>query len=174
MKNSPNDSSLLVFIGKPGAGKSTLIDLALYKYNRIDVMPFVKKYEENEKVPEEKTVVAYHDMYNFLKTELQSNKRNIVLELGTNHADLNINELKSLNENFRLVIFLCDAPIDVCRDRVKKRTHIIDDVALELRLQRNFPESHLDLLKNTSIKYVSLNMERPLNENVDELFKYID
>lgn len=158
---------LIVFFGKPGVGKSTLIKHLFSGAQVIDVMPFVKKYKKKEKVPEAQTIHAYNDMY--AKISEMEHKGDLILELGTNHPELNIKKLSKLKEKFYLKTFLCDAPKHVCRERALKRERDFDKKALELRLERDFPSSHIKLLEREKINYRILNMETPLKDIIKEI-----
>ena len=164
---TPHRPSLIVFIGKPGVGKSTIIQRVFPKTTCVDVMPFVKKYEIDGIVPEEKTILGYQEMYQSLSSQFEREDQFLILELGTNHPELNIQELVKISEKASLCVFLCIASIDVCRTRSRERGRAFDMDALERRLQRSFPESHLALLKDSSINYRRLDMELPLEDNVE-------
>lgn len=158
---------LIVFIGKPGVGKTTLIESVFSDSAKIDVMHFVKKYEQNGIVSEEKTILGYQEMYKHLE-QLKSNQ-DIVLELGTNHAGLNIKKLLSLSQSFSILIFLCVAPIDVCRDRAINRDRYFQQDALEKRLLRNFPESHKELLNHRELQSIELNTSQNIPSNISKI-----
>lgn len=163
-------SKIFVFIGKPGCGKTTLISHVFSKGEIIDVLPFVKAFEKNGIVPERKTRLAYHKMYDSIK---QIKKFPLIIEIGTNHAELNIKELAKLRNNYKLEIFLCDAKIDVCRERAIKRGRNFDKLALERRLRRNFPKTHIDILKKENITYHMVDMEREIDKNISIIKKYL-
>jgi predicted kinase len=162
---------LIVFIGKPGAGKSTLINSFFPGHEVIDVLPYIMRHKKKGKVPEAQTIHAYREMY--LHIGDQKSKGDLVLELGTNHPELNAEELERLKGKFNLKIFLCDAPKHVCRSRAIKRGRKFDKKALELRLERDFPNSHAKILKENEIKFDILDMTRPLEENIKEVEKII-
>ncbi|HYC34442.1 MAG TPA: GTPase [Candidatus Paceibacterota bacterium] len=167
-------SSLLVFIGKPAVGKSTLISVALSTHVHVDVMPFVTKYENKpgNSVSHEHTLLGYNDMYKHLDKELKSS-RPIVLELGTNHSDLNVTHLKHLSLKHEVTIFLCTASIETSRKRAIERNNNMNQKALEERLSRDFPNSHTPLFANASLDFIILDMEKPLADNIKELQKHI-
>jgi predicted kinase len=152
---------LLVFIGKPGVGKTTLINKVFPKQKIVDDMPFVFAYKVNGKVPEEKTLQGYEDMYRHLK---EVNDDFVILELGTNHAEFNIKELKKLSQQFEIKVYLCTASTETCRARIKIRARGDDMEAMERRLQRDFPDEHIRQLKSVGISYIVLDMEQPIAE----------
>lgn len=172
MKWIMKKNRLIVFIGKPGAGKSTLIDSLFSGYEIVDVLPYVMKHKEKGKDPEARTIHAYWEMYEHIKS--QKSEENLVLELGTNHPELNIVELEKLKGKFNIKIFLCDAPKHVCRERAEKRGRKFDKKALTLRIERDFPNSHVKLLQEKSIKYDILDMTRLIKEIKAEVEKIID
>lgn len=160
---------MFVFIGKPGAGKTTLIKKFRPNAHIIDVLSFVKTYEINGMIPEEKTLLAYNDMYNSFDI---IKDKTILLELGTNYPELNIAQLEKMQNKYKVVIYLCNASVETCRKRANTRGRQIDTEALERRLNRNFPLSHLKLLENNSLKYIMLNMETTLEENIKIINKF--
>ncbi len=155
---------LIVFIGKPGVGKSTLISQLFTKTIVVDVLPFVKQYENEGTVSDANTVRAYQDMYKHINDS--DFDADVILELGTNHPDLNVGELLKFVEDFSLKVFLCDAPTHVCRERAMKRGREFDAAALESRLSRDFPNSHLSLFREAGVPYHVLDMEKPLLDSV--------
>jgi hypothetical protein len=128
-------------------------------------MPFVHAYIVDGIIPEEKTILGYRDMYQQIATQLREEHPLLIVELGTNHAELNVQELKQLGLTASLHIFLCVASTDTCRTRALERNQTFVAGALERRLQRNFPESHIPLLKEASLDYTMLDMEQPLERN---------
>jgi dephospho-CoA kinase len=154
--------NLVVFIGKPGAGKSTLISSFFSGQEVIDVFPYIMRHKKKGKVPEAQTIHAYREMYGHIGS--QNFKGDLILELGTNHSELNAEELEKLKGKFNLKIFLCDAPKHICRSRAIKRGRKFDKKALELRLERDFPNSHTKLLEESGMKFDVLDMTRPLEK----------
>ncbi len=154
---------LLVFIGKIGAGKSTLIKEAFADVEVIDVQPFVRAYWEGDTVPEEKTLLAYKDMYKRLRS---MNDNTIVVELGTNHASFNIQELKIFNADCALHLFLCIASVETLRQRLMERNDDMPEEARERRLKIDFPSTHLTLIEDAGLPYTILDMEQPWTDNV--------
>lgn len=154
---------LFVFLGKIGAGKTTLIKEAFEGVPLVDVKPFVRAYWEGDTVPEEKTLQAYQDMYVKLK-ELEDPE--VVVELGTNHNDYNIRHLKVLSQQRLVHLFLCIASVETLRQRLEERTDDIPEEAREKRLAVDFPNSHLPLIEAVRLPYTILDMEQPWTDNV--------
>ncbi len=157
---------LLVFIGKPGAGKTTLINKEFPDKKIIDVLPFVMSYKVAGRVPEEKTLDGYRDMYRHLR---ELNDDFVILELGTNHADFNITELKKIGQMFAVQVFLCVASNQTLRERIQLRDRGDDMEAMERRLQRVFPDEHIMLLERAGLSYIILDMEKSLTSLQAEL-----
>ena len=166
-------SQLLVFIGKPGVGKTTIIENLEPRIEHVDVLPFVQKYIIDGVLQEDKTIVAYKEMYDSLEEKLLSQNTPLILELGTNHAPLNIEKLGELMEKNHVSIFLCDASIDICRERALERDRVMASGSLERRLSRDFPNSHTILLKEKKNEFILLDMAQPLEENINIIQKHI-
>jgi dephospho-CoA kinase len=154
---------LIVFIGKPGACKSTLIANIFSSYKFVDVLPFVKFFETNGVIPEEKTLIAYHKMYQSID---KIKDQNVVLEIGTNYPELNVSNLEKLQQEYDIFLFLCEASKETCRARVDQRVGDFNPEALDRRLARDFPKSHLAILKKADLSYTILNMEEPMENNI--------
>ena len=158
-----NKNQLLVFIGKPGVGKTTLLK-ELYPDSRIiDVKTFVLAYEKDGQVPEEKTEQAYHDMYSRISDQTDDF---LVLEMGTNHPNVNVDELKKLSTNWNIFIYICIASVDTLKKRIIARPEDNDMAAMERRLHRDFPATHLSLLERANLSYFILDMEQPMTDNI--------
>ena len=154
-----------VFIGKPGVGKSTLIREAFPGEKIRDVRPYIRAFEKDGKVPEEKTLEGYENFYLDLEN---APAENLVVELGTNHPEFNIGKLSILAGKKGARVFLCDASVDTCRSRAETRGIYMDKEELERRLARNFPETHIGLLKRAGVPYFVLNMEKTLGEALED------
>lgn len=152
---------LFVFFGKPGVGKTTLIQAALPTYRRVDVRPFVRAYGVSGVMPEEKTLIGYQDMYRYLGG---LNEQVVVLELGTNHPEFNVQQLVQLQPKRDIHLFLCTASVETCRQRMRGRIFRDDAEAMERRLQRDFPNAYLQLLRQTSLHYHLIDLEQPLEQ----------
>lgn len=157
-------NKLVVFIGKPGVGKTTLIKKIILNYKFIDVFPFIRSFEVNGVVPEEKTLTAYEKMYQYID---RTKNENIVLEIGTNHPELNVTNLEKLQKQYNVYLFLCQASNEICRQRANQRGIEFNIDALNRRLARDFPKSHLDFIKKTNLSYTILNMEEPIEKNIN-------
>jgi len=154
---------LVVFFGKPGAGKTTLISETFPDTKVVDVKSFVLAYKQSNILPEEKTLDGYKDMYKAL-ADIEDDL--IVLELGTNHEVYNIEQLQSLAPKRQIYIFLCTASVETLRQRIQTRDEHFDPEALERRLQRNFPGLYITLLEEAGMRYVLLDMEQPWTDNL--------
>lgn len=158
-----NKNKLFIFAGKPGVGKTTIIKKIFSKNIHVDILSFIDNFKVNDKVPEEKTIIAYKNMYKHL-TELEEPK--VVLEIGTNHPELNISEIKKLKDKYEIQIFLCDAFKKKCFERTIERNREIDKEALKIRLERDFPNTFAKLLRKTSLSYNIVDMNKSLKDTV--------
>lgn len=158
-----NNKKLLVFIGKIGAGKTTLINETFENIPIVDVKPFVRAYWEKDTVPEDKTLQAYKDMYQRVES---MNYETIVLELGTNHASFNIKQLNAIRATYIVHLFLCIASVETLRERLKERSDDIPEDARERRLNIDFPNTHIPLIEAVGLSYTILDMEQPWTDNL--------
>jgi hypothetical protein len=148
---------LVIFAGKPGIGKSTLIKALFKNHTIVDVLPFVKAYEINGKVVQEKTLQAYKDMYKYIES---LKDEEVVLEIGTNHPDINIANMNKLKDEYDVKLFLCEASHATNFERLQLRAGrgAYDEEMLE-RLGRDFPNTFVNELKKTELDYEILDME---------------
>ncbi len=154
---------LLVFIGKPGAGKTTIIKKAFPDQEIIDVLPYVFAYKVNGRVPEEKTLDGYKDMYQALHNMSQAF---VILELGSNHPEFNVDQLVELQKKFEVTVFVCTADVDTLRQRIIGRKRGDDMEAMERRLQWNTIDTYISLLKENHINHYVLNTNKEIIENI--------
>lgn len=158
---------LIVFAGKPGTGKSTFIRELFPNANKIDVQPFIMKYtDQYPEVPEEKKLDGYRKMYSSLE---RNNSDVIVMELGTNYPEFNVKKLSQLQKFRDIFIVICDAPNDVCRQRVKKRLSEWDGKWVEQSLSRNFPNSYVEELEKTELRYKIVDTSGDKRENTQRI-----
>lgn len=109
----------------------------------------------NGKWPEEKTLIGYQEMYDDINKE----KCDIVLEIGTNHAEFNAKELNKLQKKYKVIIIVCKVDDKISLERYIQRKRInskeiYDLESLQKRLDRKFPDSHLHLLKEYNIPFI--------------------
>jgi len=154
---------LFVFAGRPGAGKTTIIKKLFFQETIVDVLPFVEKFRVEGKVIEEKTIVAYQNMYCYL---VNIKKPKVILEIGTNHPELNISELTKLQDNYEIKIFLCHTSKESCYQRARQRGMRHDAQAFEIRMRRDFPNTFIKLLKQTSLSYKVVDMNKSLEDTI--------
>ncbi len=149
-------------MGKPGAGKTTLITELFPGHTIMDVRPYVTAFLVNGVLPEEKTIQGYHDMYAALETVPDDI---VILELGTNHEQLNVQKLAEFAQHCDVRVFICTASVDTLRQRVTRRPIYDDMAAMERRFAREFPNSHLPLFAAAGIEPYFLDMEQPMTDN---------
>ncbi|MFZ6035744.1 MAG: hypothetical protein ACOYUK_01240 [Patescibacteria group bacterium] len=153
---------LLVFMGKPGAGKTTLIHELFPGQMIFDVADFIAAYRTGTTWPEHKTLQGYEDMY----MALEHMQDVVILELGTNHAEYNINQLRQIRQHADVRVFVCTASVDTLRQRVLRRPGFRDMESIERRFAWDFPNSHLPLFTQAGIEPYFLDMEQPMTDNV--------
>lgn len=163
---------LVVFIGKPGAGKLRLLGLC-FQIKKIDVLPYVYAYKVNGRVPEDKTMNGYRDMYRDLSARREPL---IILELGSNHPEFNVQQLVELQKKFNITVFVCTADVDTLRRRIIGRNRGDDMEAMERRLQWNTPDIYISLFKKNEIAYQVINTEKGIEKSmqlIEQLIKFL-
>ncbi len=175
-----NKNKLLVLVGRPGCGKSTLIEKFLsknQKFKFFDVYNFLKQYKPKDTtvVPEKFTLKAYQDMYKEIFKEDQS----IILELGTNHHQFNFDNLKELAKKFKINLVFCELDIEECANRHQQRitadgSRDMGQPAFERRLKRVFPDNHKKLADQFKFPYQHLDMCLPFEDRIKFLERIIN
>ena len=137
------ENQLLVFIGKPGAGKTTLICAAFPDETFVDVMPFLETFQMPDGSYKEDDVLrAYKHMYEYLETVKDPF---IILELGTGYPEFNIERLKHLKESYNVLVYLCLASEATCWARAHERGMRHSKEGFARRMARDFPMTHKQL-----------------------------
>lgn len=158
---------LIVLVGKPGAGKTTLIETAFPGEKFVDVLPYIERFRlPDGSVPEDKTITAYEKMYQDMA---RIDNDLVILELGTNHPEFNIKKLEKLKQTYEIIVYLCLASVETCWTRARERGMRHTTESFELRMKRNFPATHQKLLDDVSLNYKLIDMERPLSETAAEI-----
>lgn len=155
---------LLVFIGKPGVGKSTLIKNAFPKHIPVDVLTFIYEFRNPDgSTQEDKLIISYQKMYEHLNSIKDDF---ILLEIGTGFPEFNTSTLKSIEKEYNLTIYLCTASEATHWERANLRGMRHSTEAFKLRMQRDFPGEHKLLLDKLLLNYSILDMEQPLDKLV--------
>jgi len=163
-------NKLVVFAGKPGAGKTTIINKIFPDKKIVDVLTFIEVFRVGKIVPEEKTIIAYQNMYKYLA---ELDEPEMILEIGTNHPELNIDELSKLNDKYDVIVFLCDADKETCYLRAVERGMRHSKDAFEERMKRDFPNTFIKLLSQTQITYKLVDMCCSMPETEEKFRKII-
>jgi adenylate kinase family enzyme len=168
-------NKVIVLIGYPAAGKTTLANAFIEKhpeFNLHDVYQYIKEYKrpDGTLISEEYTIMAYTDMYR----DLDSLEGNAILELGTNHHDFNVQNLKKLEKNNRLFVLLCLLSQDECINREAKRERVIEKEAMLKKFERNFPEVYEKALEKIDISYHYLQMGQVITNQIKTVEEIIN
>ncbi|MFA6215479.1 MAG: AAA family ATPase [Patescibacteria group bacterium] len=166
---------LLVLCGPPGCGKTTLIEKFLQLHQDfifVDIFQFVKKYkDENGDLGLNGSLLAHQDMYNFLG----SVDKNIILELGTNRAELNFGNVARLSGKYKISVFFCRLDKEICIKRVlarqaadKTRNYPSLDYLAE-KFKRGYPEKHTEIAQQLNLSFRQLDMSLPDKDLLDIL-----
>lgn len=162
---------LFVFAGKPGVGKTTIIGKIFPDKKIVDVLYFIEVFRVDGVVPEDKTLTAYENMYRQLADIDESE---VILEIGTNHPELNISELEKLRDRYDITIFLCDADRETCYARAMERGNMRHDTeAWEERMKRDFPNTFIGPLSATPIVHAVVDTRGTLEETVERFKKFL-
>ena len=169
-------NNITFFFGKPASGKSTIIDLIKIEkpdVKVIDVFSYIEKFlEKDGYILEENTKKAYTTLFEDLNNTYKEN--DVIIELGTNHINIVSEELEKIFPKYRITIFLCETSIETCRKRENGRSRTMNQTAFEIRLNRDFPNSHIICLKDKNLPYRILNMENELNFNLNIVLNYLN
>ncbi len=160
---------LFVFIGKPGAGKSTIIRKLFPRREVVDVAPFVLKTKRRGAVSDSNSLRGYRNMYQ----EFWKKKTIRALEIGTGFPAFNVRQLKKMTAKFDITVFLLDVSSAIALTRVKRRATLFDTEALQRRLTRRFPEKHKLFLDNIGLPNRVIQTDRPLSITIQAFKKMI-
>jgi AAA+ ATPase superfamily predicted ATPase len=165
-------NNLFVFLGPIACGKTTLINEFISKnpdFIFLDVYKYIQKYkDQSDHVETDKTLLSYKEIYH----EIYKNQdKNIVLELGTNWIDLNLQNIKKLSKKFKVKIFFCILDEKICYQRALKRakenvTRKINKKDLSDKFKKIFPDNHLKLAVELNLSYYILNMNLPTDKKL--------
>lgn len=171
-------NNLLTLCGPIGCGKTTLIERFLRQnknFTFVDVFDYIKKYtDKTGHIEQEKTLLAYGQMYG----DLSNLKGNIILELGTSNAQLNIKNLADLSDKFNVKIVFCLLDSKSCFKRTierqkKDKERLINKQDLEKRLKRPFPDKHLKLAGDSNLIYATVDMGLLPEKILEEINNFI-
>ncbi len=174
MNTNTTKKRLVVFAGKPGVGKSSIIEKVRHGWTVIDVWHFiVPQIESGEAVPPEwKNVVAYEALYEYIEA---LDVPRLIVELGTNYPVMNTLQLVRLLHRYEIDVLLCDVRLEVCRERLHSRGYRGSGEGIERRLQRDFPGAFLRELKRTPLRHHLIDTEGDIDtvcRKIQEQFIY--
>ncbi len=161
---------LIVFAGKPGVGKTTIIGRLFPEKKIIDVFTFIEPFVIDGNTSQEKSMVAYQNMYHHLET---IDEVEVILEIGTNYPELNILNLERLLISYDIKMFLCDLDKETCYQRAIERGMRHCPEAFAERMNRDFPNTFIKPLSQTSIIYEIVSMHDSLPETIEKIRQLI-
>lgn len=176
VKHRPNTKPVvLVFTGRPGAGK-TVLSVAWRKrhpeYAAFDVGSFIRRFAglQTGAVDEKKTIIGYRRFYQFLRRHI---RRNTIIEIGTNHPDVNLKELGRLRRYSHLwLIFLLRSTAACLRNKQRQRGAPFSPSQLRRRMKRTFPSIHRRFARRNGVPTYTLFMHRG-NEHALKALEHI-
>ncbi|MFA6410834.1 MAG: AAA family ATPase [Candidatus Buchananbacteria bacterium] len=163
---------LVVLCGMPACGKSTLIEKfieANSDFEFVDIFDYIKKYKDKTgHVDPKNSLQAYQEMY----SDIKKKDKNIILELGTNHSELNLTSLADLINKYSVRIIFCSIDKKICIDRIIQRAlvdnkRIIHPQDLEEKFKRIFPQNHIELADRLNIDYFEMDMNQPMESRLE-------
>ncbi|MFA6322089.1 MAG: zeta toxin family protein [Candidatus Buchananbacteria bacterium] len=167
MTDNHPKSKLLVLCGPPGCGKTTLIEKFLEQnsdYKFFDIFNYIQRYkDENGDLGLNGSALAHEEMYQDLKKV----KENIILEIGTNRAEFHFENLKFLEPDFKINIFLCILDKDICINRTLARweqsqgRNYPSREYLEEKFKRGFPQVQKKISEDLGLDSSFLDMSLP-------------
>jgi tRNA uridine 5-carbamoylmethylation protein Kti12 len=165
---------IIVLIGYPGSGKTTLAGEFINKHNQYvlhDVYQYIKQYKNADGGLEDESMAkkAYEDMY----SALERIDQDVILELGTNYPEINADRLKDISNNAKVSVCLCLLSVEECYLRVKGRGRPFAEDALKRRLGKAFPDEHEKCFEKNNLKYHYLQMGQTMDEQIQALEEII-
>lgn len=147
------------FLGKPGCGKSSLLTSLNVPY--WDILEYLTPFLQGQGgVREEKTFAAYRALFHRVA---QCDQQKLFLEVGTNHPEFVVSQLAQYDSH----LFFCLLDKATCWQRALQRGRKFASEPLLRRLNNNFPQEHLQILKSSHLPHSYLDMQHSLAENVE-------
>ncbi|MDD2807245.1 MAG: hypothetical protein PHW95_01840 [Patescibacteria group bacterium] len=119
--NNTKKPLLVATFGFPGCGKSTMIQSIVKENPKLkifDIFDYIEKYKDkNGNLTDEQKRLANEGLLN----DLASTTGDIIVEYGTNYAELVISRLAEINRLKKVEIVLCELVKDVCIKRALLR-----------------------------------------------------
>src|SRR3989338_10416281 len=168
-------NKLLVLFGRPGCGKTTLIEKfvkhnSAYRY--LDVYTFVRDLKDQTGlVGEDMIIKAYERVYQDLNKAIDS----VIFESGTKHPEYNLKQLAFLSDRFKISLIFCHQDIEICRQRCLERqaknleNKYVKPRTLEIRLKRPYPDIHQRLASEFNLPCHHLDMSMPFEDRINFL-----
>lgn len=171
--------SLVVLCGPVGCGKSTLIKKFIDRRQDVivlDVFKYIQEYKDAEgHIEQEDTLKAYQELYN----DLARMDGNLILEIGVNNVEINLENISQLMKKFNVTLVFCLLDKKICIERVLARgkqdkirmIHISD---LEAKFSKPFPDMHRALAGELTIPFTYLNMAESDADLLENLTNLVD
>lgn len=154
--------NLIVIIGRPGSGKSTLIKRWQPKrhgYRLHDVYPHMRRvaWIGQGRMDQTKTLEGYKALYVALAQERSQS----ILELSINHPAFNLAQLARFSHRFTIKLFFLLRNTKQCfAYKKKQRGTTFDSKQLKTRMRWPFPGVHERLAKRFDLQHQRIYMSR--------------
>ncbi|MFA6382213.1 MAG: NUDIX domain-containing protein [Candidatus Buchananbacteria bacterium] len=162
---------LIVLCGPVGCGKSTFIKEFLARHSNfkhVDVFNYIQRYkDEFGHIEPDGSLKAHQELHQ----ELEEMGGDIILELGTNREELNLNGLAKLRDKYKINIFFCLLETETCISRVilratQNQKRIIHEKDLRKKFERVWPDNHVKIAQELRLPYNILDMNLSFEEKL--------
>lgn len=172
-------NNLIILCGSVGCGKSIFIERFVNQhqnFTHVDVFNYIQKYkDESGHIESSGSLKAHQELHQ----DLVKMDGDIILELGTNRAELNMNNLGRLSARYKINIIFCLLDAETCIKRVmaragKSQKRIINKEDLEKKFKRVFPDNHIKLTQKLNLSYITMDMSLPFKDKLEVITNLVE
>jgi len=146
------------------------------KFLFIDLYHYVKKYINKSLTASVKgTIIARKQLFR----DLKKIRKDIFLELGTNHPELTLRLFYGLRKKYDITLILCILDKRTCLKRATIRSatntqRVIPRKLVLEKLKRKFPKEFIDAADSVGLRYIRLKMKEPARVRLKKIGEIID